>query len=107
MNATGTIGRPAAHGPRPTTRPHTQLTRNATATITVSRTLNGIKKMELMSETMARSQMSQRLREAESQRASARVVYAARLARRSRRLQRRAERASQRTRRALAMAVMQ
>nr|WP_227869981.1 MULTISPECIES: hypothetical protein [Streptomyces] len=63
---------------------------------------NRNREMELMPEALARSHMSERLRQAESQR----LVTAARLEQRSRRLQRRAERASQRARRALAKVVM-
>jgi hypothetical protein len=56
--------------------------------------------MQLMPEALARAHMQQRLREAEHERRSLRLLSA-------RRLQRRAERASLRARRALAMAVMQ
>ncbi len=68
---------------------------------------NEVRKMVLMPEIMARSQMTERAREAESQRLAYQLGLAARLERRSRRLQRRAERASRRARRALAVAVMQ
>ncbi|GGO85754.1 hypothetical protein [Wenjunlia tyrosinilytica] len=56
--------------------------------------------MQLMPEALARAQMEQRLREAESERKALRLL-------RARRLQRRAERASLRARRALAVALMQ
>jgi len=56
--------------------------------------------MQLMPEALARAHMQQRLREAEHERRSLRLLAA-------RRLQRKAERASLRARRALAMAVMQ
>ena len=56
--------------------------------------------MQLMPEALARAHMQQRLREAEHERRSVRLLAA-------RRLQRRAERASLRARRAVAMAVMQ
>ncbi|NJQ17950.1 hypothetical protein HCN52_24235 [Streptomyces bohaiensis] len=63
---------------------------------------NRNRRMELMPEAMARSHMSERLRQAESQRLATALL----LERRSRRLQRRAARASHRARRALARAVM-
>lgn len=56
--------------------------------------------MQLMPESLARAQMQQRTREAESERRALRVISA-------QRLQRKAERATRRARRALAMAVMQ
>nr|WP_245246372.1 hypothetical protein [Streptomyces lonarensis] len=65
-------------------------------------TQNRNRRMELMPEAMARSHMSERLRQAESQRLATAML----LERRSRRLQRRAARASHRARRALARAVM-
>jgi hypothetical protein len=99
---TGTIGRPAPHGPEQ----KTPMTTDDTAADLPRHHPNGTITMNLMSETLARAHMSERMREAESQRTASRLAAAARLARRSRRLQRRAERASRRARRALAMAVM-
>ncbi|WP_374203291.1 hypothetical protein [Streptomyces sp. ST2-7A] len=69
-------------------------------------TPNRTREMELLPEAMARSQLSERLREAESQRRTHQLALAARMERRSQRLHRRAERASQRARRALARALM-
>ena len=82
------------------------MTTHEMAAITACRAQNGTKKMDLTSEGIARSHMSERLREAESQRVASQLASAARLERRSRRLQQRAERASRRARRALARAVM-
>lgn len=98
----GTIGRPAPHGPEQ----RTAMTEYEPAADLPRPIPNGILTMNLMSESMARAHMAERMREAESQRVSFRLAAAHRLARRSRRLQRRAERASHRARRALAMAVM-
>jgi hypothetical protein len=100
---TGTIGRPASHDPHQ----DTEMIKHATAAENPRHSQNGIKTMDLMSERLALAQMSERMREAESQRVASRLALAYRLARRSRRLHRRAERASHRARRALAAAVMQ
>lgn len=61
---------------------------------------NRTRDMQLLPESLARAQMQQRTREAESERRAHRVITA-------QRLQRKAERATRRARRALAMAVMQ
>lgn len=105
---TGTIGRPAPHGPQQDTEMSTTPTpSNPPAAARPRHSQNRIKKLELMPEAMARSRMHERVLEAESQRRADSLRLAVRLERRSRRLQRRAERASQRARRALAVAVMQ
>ncbi|MEW1860735.1 hypothetical protein OG896_12465 [Streptomyces sp. NBC_00669] len=102
----GTIDRPLTHDPKhrnsknqaPMTTSRTdQLARTSDA---FASTQNRNLEMQLMPEALARAHMQQRLREAEQQRRSQRLLTA-------RRLQRRAERASMRARRALAMAVMQ
>ncbi len=67
---------------------------------------NRTSKLQLIQEAMARSHMSEQIREAESQRTAHRFAVARRLERRSARLRRRAERASHRARRALARTVM-
>ena len=108
MNTPGTIGRPAAHGPqridgiRALTARTTDL-----AAVDASQDQNRTTELHLIPEALARSHMSERAREAESQRMSRQLAIADRLHRRSRRLQARAERASHRARRALAQAVMQ
>lgn len=97
----GTIDRPLRHEPEnqapmnPSATEHTTRTSGAHA----SRQNRNLE-MQLMPEALARAHMQQRLREAEQERRSLRLMSA-------RRLQRRAERASLRARRALAMAVMQ
>jgi hypothetical protein len=102
----GTIDRPLTHDPKhhdsknqaPMT---TFLTEQPARTSgALASTQNRNLEMQLMPEALARAHMQQRLREAEHQRRSLRLLAA-------RRLQRRAERASLRARRALAMAVMQ
>ncbi|MDT0322696.1 hypothetical protein [Streptomyces millisiae] len=106
MSVPGTIGRPAAHGPRQDpdmTRP----TEEPAAARSPRQKLNRTRKLHLIPEALARSHMAERAREAESQRAAGQLALANRLHRRSARLQRRAERASHRARRALAQAVMQ
>jgi hypothetical protein len=60
---------------------------------------NRTREMQLLSETLSRARMQDRLCEAESARTARRLLAA-------RRMQRRAERASRRARRALAVAVM-
>ncbi|MDT0307662.1 hypothetical protein RM780_11900 [Streptomyces sp. DSM 44917] len=102
MNVHGTIGRPAPHDPR----------RDTEMTFTQSepaarREQNRTTTMHLIPEALARSQMQERIHEAESQRLVRQLALAARLQRKSRRLQRRADRASRRARRAMALAVMQ
>ncbi|SDN26273.1 hypothetical protein [Actinacidiphila guanduensis] len=102
----GTIDRPLTHDPKhrdsenqaPMTTSLTELP--ARASDAMASTQNRNLEMQLMPEALARAHMQQRLREAEEQRRSQRLLAA-------RRLQRRAERASLRARRALAMAVMQ
>jgi hypothetical protein len=106
MNITGTIGRPAPHGPRRTPDMTTATTRPAPERVP-GREQDRTRKLQLIPEAMARSHMAERLSEAESQRRAWELASALRMQRRSRRLQRRAERASQRARRALARAVMQ
>ncbi|RKN47112.1 hypothetical protein [Streptomyces hoynatensis] len=113
MNVTGTIGRPAPHGPRRDTQmtpiPASAPTTGAndlTAAGRLRQEQNRTRKLQLIPEAMARSHMTDLSLEAESQRTARRVALAARMQRRSRRLQRRAERASRRARRALAQAVM-
>ncbi|MEV1010298.1 hypothetical protein [Streptomyces sp. NPDC049881] len=110
MNAPGTIGRPAPHGPRR----ELQMTLVTTEPGTAPRAarprtedkLNRTSKLQLIQEAMARSHMSERIREAESQRTAHQLTVARRLERRSARLLRKAERASHRARRALARTVM-
>ncbi|GAB2920648.1 hypothetical protein [Streptomyces mayteni] len=105
MSVQGTIGRPAAYGPR--RDPHPNLPTEEPAPARSPRQkLNRTRKLHLIPEALARSHMAERAREAESQRAADRLALANRLERRSLRLQRRAERASRRARRALAQAVM-
>lgn len=102
----GTIDRPLTHDPRnhdpknqaPMTPTLNELPARASDACASSQ--NRTLEMQLMPEALARAQMQQRLREAEHERRSVRLLAA-------RRLQRRAERASLRARRALAMAVMQ
>jgi hypothetical protein len=74
--------------------------------VTPPRQQNRTRTLQLIPEVMARSQMDERIREAESQRVAERLIIAVRLQRRSRRLHLRAERASRRARRAVARAVM-
>ena len=102
----GTIDRPLTHDPKhhdsknqaPMTPSRTyQLARTSDV---FASTQNRNLEMQLMPEALARAHMQERLREAEHERRSRRLLA-------SRRLQRRAERASMRARRALAMAVMQ
>lgn len=108
MNAPGTIGRPAPHGPatliRVTTADvifHTS-TGDATApqpdAVLPRRKQNRNRTLHLINEAMARSHMEYRLQEARDQRLAQRLALAGRLERRSRRLHRRAERASRRAR---------
>ncbi|RKN09002.1 hypothetical protein [Streptomyces radicis] len=105
MSTTGTIGRPAPHGP--VRDLDTTPTMNEPTTAGRPRQkLNRTRKLQLIPEALARSHMAERVREAESQRVAGHVARAARLQRRSRRLQERAERASRRARRALAQAVI-
>lgn len=107
MSTTGTIDRPATHGPRPRpsrkAEPSMALRSDNHASthpdMTASRQ-NRTRDMQLIPEAMARAHMHERMREADSERVGRRVVMA-------RRMQRRAERASMRARRALALAVMQ
>jgi hypothetical protein len=97
----GTIDRPLTHDPKnqaPMTPALNELAPR-TADDYASRQNRNLE-MQLMPEALARAQMQQRLREAEHERRSVRLL-------RARRLQRRAERASLRARRAVAMAVMQ
>jgi hypothetical protein len=99
--APGTIDGPRTHDPKnqaPMTPSLTELPARASDAIASHQNRN--LEMQLMPEALARAQMQDRLREAEHERRSARLIAA-------RRLQRRAERASLRARRALAMAVMQ
>lgn len=113
MNGPGTIGRPAAHGPRQLTRMTTENTLPAAAEAPAPaaarshRLQNRTTRMHLMTEALARSHREERLRRAETQRVARNLALARRWERRSRRLRRHAERASQRARRALAQAVMQ
>ncbi|MEV5505962.1 hypothetical protein [Streptomyces orinoci] len=107
MNTLGTIDRPLTHDPkkqdptmqRPISEPFgsDSFARDASGA-TASRQNRNLE-MQLIPEVLARAQMHDRLREAESERLAWRLVTA-------RRMQRRAERASLRARRALAMAVM-
>jgi hypothetical protein len=99
--APGTIDRPLTHDPKnqaPMTPSLNELPAR-TADDYASRQNRNLE-MQLMPEALARAQVQQRLREAEHERRSVRLL-------RARRLQRRAERASLRARRAVAMAVMQ
>ncbi|MCU4746812.1 MULTISPECIES: hypothetical protein [unclassified Streptomyces] len=107
MNTNGTIGNPAAHGPRRISRirPLNDNTADLAA-VAPRQDQNRITELYLIPEALARSHMSERVREAESQRMSRQVAIAGRLHRKSRRLQARAERASNRARRALAQAVL-
>jgi len=110
--ALGTIDRPLTHDPKnqnPTNPKNQALMTPMTPTLgeLPARTSDALVahqnrnlEMQLMPEALARAQMQQRLREAEHERRSLRLLAA-------RRLQRKAERASLRARRALAMAVMQ
>ncbi|WP_258049852.1 hypothetical protein [Streptomyces finlayi] len=102
----GTIDRPHTHDPRnqapmtsPTNEPIGSATPNVTITGANDSRQNRTREMQLIPEAMARAHMRDRLREAEADRQSVRLVAA-------RRMHRRAERASMRARRALAMAVM-
>ncbi|MEO3750204.1 hypothetical protein [Streptomyces sp. B6B3] len=113
MNAHGTIGRPAAHGPddtgttlvHPPTTEHTGAPRAEPAAATPRRKQNRNSTLHLIQEALARSHMEERVRTAEAERRAHRLAIADRLERRSRRLQSRAERASLRARRALARAI--
>ena len=98
----GTIDRPLTRDPKnqaPMTPSLSELTARTSGAAYASRQNRNLE-MQLMPEALARAQMQDRLREAEHERRSQRLL-------RARRLQRRAERASLRARRALAMAVMQ
>ncbi|MBB0245298.1 hypothetical protein [Streptomyces alkaliphilus] len=108
MNLTGTIGRPAPHGPEQSTHmnEHFRGGRRLIDAAEPRPAPNRNREMELLPEAMARSQLSERLREAESQRRAHQLALSIRMERRSRRLHRRAERASHRARRALARALM-
>ncbi|TVL94026.1 hypothetical protein [Streptomyces sp. SAJ15] len=106
MISAGTIDRPAAHDPKkqelimtPSTDERSPETTARTTTGVIESRQNRTRAMQLIPEALARAQMEDRLREADSQRTALRLVTA-------RRMQRRAERASRRARRALAMAVM-
>ena len=114
MNAHGTIGRPAAHGPDGTgaSLVETLTTDHAGApscagpdAATPRRKQNRNRTLHLIQEALARSHMEDRVRNLEAERRAHRLAVASRLQRRSRRLQSRAERASLRARRALARAV--
>lgn len=107
--APGTIDRPLTHDPKnqnpknqalmtPMTPTPGELPARTSDALVAHQNRN--LEMQLMPEALARAQMQQRLREAEHERRSLRLLAA-------RRLQRKAERASLRARRALAMAVMQ
>lgn len=105
MNVQGTIDSPATRDPQLRHLPKQDPTMTSTSDATTARRAAAVRQnrnrqMQLMPESLARAHMENRLLEAESHRAGARVLTA-------RRLQRRAERATQRARRALAMAVMQ
>ncbi|MTE20902.1 hypothetical protein F0L17_17620 [Streptomyces sp. TRM43335] len=107
MNTTGTIDRPAAHGPvpRPLRKAEPAMALRSenhasTQPDMAASCQNRTRDMQLIPEAMARAHMHERMREAEAERPGRRVVVA-------RRMQRRAERASMRARRALALAVMQ
>ncbi|KUH40144.1 MULTISPECIES: hypothetical protein [Streptomyces] len=104
---TGTIDRPLTHEPQkqaPMTSSTNEPLGSATSDVTTlgahAARQNRTREMQLIPEALARAHMHERLREADEQRAGARLITA-------RRMQRRAERASLRARRALAMAVMQ
>ncbi|SEF84468.1 hypothetical protein SAMN05216223_102226 [Actinacidiphila yanglinensis] len=105
-NRPGTIDRPLTHDPKhhdsknqaPMTTFRTDQPARTSDAFASNQNRN--LEMQLMPEALARAHMQQRLREAEHERRSQRLLAA-------RRLQRRAERASLRARRALAMAVMQ
>jgi hypothetical protein len=107
--ALGTIDRPLTHDPMNhnpknqapmTPMPPTLGELPARTSDALAAHQNRNLEMQLMPEALARAQMQQRLREAEHERRSLRLLAA-------RRLQRKAERASLRARRAVAMAVMQ
>ncbi|WNF29450.1 hypothetical protein RI138_22930 [Streptomyces sp. C11-1] len=105
-NRLGTIDRPQTHDPRnqaPMITPTKEPVGSATPDVTIiganDSRQNRTREMQLIPEALARAHMHDRLREAQEDRQSARLVAA-------RRMQRRAERASLRARRALAMAVM-
>ncbi len=98
----GTIDRPLTRDPKNQATPMTPSLSELTARTSGAHASNQNRnlEMQLMPEALARAQMHERLREAEHERRSRRLL-------RARRLQRRAERVSLRARRALAMAVMQ
>ncbi|RII16124.1 hypothetical protein DSC45_16175 [Streptomyces sp. YIM 130001] len=107
MNASGTISRPLTHDPmkqapmKPTSsEPVGSATPDTTNSGAYAPRQNRTREMQLQPEALARAHMHERLREADSERQTMRLIAA-------RRMQRRAERASRRARRALAMAVMQ
>ncbi|GAB2911221.1 hypothetical protein KME66_09640 [Streptomyces sp. YPW6] len=102
----GTIDRPSTHDPRnqalmttPTKEPVGSATPDVTIIGANDSRQNRTREMQLIPEALARAHMHDRLREAQEDRQSVRLLSA-------RRMQRRAERASLRARRALAMAVM-
>ena len=106
MNTAGTIDRPLTYDPQKQApmKPSTHdLAGTAPEDFTTSDAKdsrqNRTREMQLIPEALARAHMHDRLREAQEDRQSARLLAA-------RRMQRRAERASLRARRALAMAVM-
>ncbi|MFJ4923631.1 hypothetical protein [Streptomyces sp. NPDC088725] len=107
MNVTGTIDRPYTHDPQkqaPMTSSASEPSGSATPAVSPmganDSRQNRTREMQLIPEAMARAHMEQRMREADAERRSVRLVA-------GRRMQRRAERISLRARRALAMAVMQ
>ncbi|MER6911567.1 hypothetical protein ABT354_07845 [Streptomyces sp. NPDC000594] len=106
MSILGTIDRPFTNDPQkqatmPTSlsEPHGSATPVVTTLGATASRQNRTRAMQLIPEALARAQMRDRLRDADSERRAVRVVTA-------RRMQRRAERVSMRARRALAMAVM-
>ncbi|WP_407699159.1 hypothetical protein [Streptomyces alkaliterrae] len=102
MNTPGTINRPFPHGTteQDSMTAPTRYTSVNDRSDRTGTTVNRNREMQLLPESLSRSQMQDRLYEAESQRPAQRLLAA-------RRMQRRAERASRRARRALAMALMQ